>query len=128
MFKGFILSHCDVVALEERPNRGNLFFFLNRRYYIMWILDTSALFQGRVTKIKIIMGFRYWILDNTVFLKRRDIRLHKLWPEAVEVCSNRNHQSQWFEETWQSLQMLLKNATKEIYCNLEFKSVLPRKL
>lgn len=40
-FKKF-LKQCDVVSLEERSNKGSL-FFLNRRYYIMGVPDTSPI-------------------------------------------------------------------------------------
>ena len=43
MFKGFVLSQCDIVVLEERLSTGNLFFFFfNSKYDNIGVLDISA--------------------------------------------------------------------------------------
>lgn len=43
MFKGFVLSQCDIVVLEERLSTGNLFFFFfNNKYDNIGVLDISA--------------------------------------------------------------------------------------
>ena len=68
MFKGFVLRQCDIVVLEERLSTGNRFF--NSKYDNIGLIFC---FKIGVTKIKIIMGFRYWTLDDTVILKKRDI-------------------------------------------------------